>query len=97
MRTGKIGLNRYLHSIGKADNAWCVCNNAYQTVRHIIEECHNFRRQTLRYLKSRVIDDFKLIITQPKFAKHAAQFMVATGLLDQFSYITDKQSTLTEE
>ena len=97
MRTGKIGLNRYLSQIGKADDPWCECQNAYQTVRHIIEDCPNFRHQRLRYLKSRVIREYKLILSQPEYSKAVAQFMVATGLLDQFRYITDKQSGLNEE
>jgi hypothetical protein len=39
-----------------------------------------------------VIHDLKLILSQQDFSNAAAHFMVVTGLLDQFSYITDKQS-----
>jgi hypothetical protein len=90
MRTGKIGLNRYLHKIGKADSARCGCNNSWQTVRHIIEDCFQFRELRKKFLDTRVFPDYRLALTDLKTAINTAKFIIATSLLDQFRYFIDK-------
>jgi ribonuclease HI len=86
MRTGKIGLNDYLHKIKKADLPGCPCGMANHTVAHILCDCSFYRRQRKHYLGSIVIRDLTSILNNPKTSVKAANFMLATGLLDQFSH-----------
>lgn len=96
MRTEKIGLNSYLHRIKRADDTFCPCGDGYHTVNHILRECRLFWRQRKAVLGTGFLrNPFTLISTQ-KLVQKAANFIIATGILGQFSYYRDLQSELVE-
>ena len=101
MRTQKIGLNDFLYHFRVPDieTPRCSCGYGNQTVRHVLMKCSNYmelRRETWREERSRadkrvIIDDFRRILTTPKFARKAAYFISNTGLIGQFKDLPQRQ------
>ena len=84
MRTEKTGLTAYLHKTNRADDPWCGCFQAYQTVRHIVEECECLEDTRFTYLGLSYVRDARLFLRDAKLIPKTVKFMLATGLLDQF-------------
>lgn len=90
MRTAKIGLNGYLKRIKRIDTAACECHTSNQTVNYILGECPIYRRFRREFFGAPFIWDVKTILTSLVQASVAANFMLRTGLLLQFSNFRQK-------
>lgn len=62
MRTEKIGLHGYLFKIKRANDLWCGCEQAYQTVRHIIEDYECLVDTRSRFLGSEFVRDTRVYL-----------------------------------
>ena len=82
MRTEKIGHYGYLYKIKRTDDPWCGCKQAYQSVRHIIEDCECLRDTRLKYLGVDFVRDARLYLRDLQLFPKTVAFMLATGLLD---------------
>ena len=80
MRTGKIGLKKFLYerNIPDIDDTECACGEGEETVRHVLTECSQFRelRRTMwadevRKARYNWID-LRTILTTPAYLKKAA-------------------------
>ena len=94
MRTGKIGRHGYLNKINRADDPWCGCEQAYQTVRHIIEDCECLEDTRFTYLGASFVRDARIFLRDLELIPKTVKFMLATGLLDQFARYTKTLSPL---
>jgi hypothetical protein len=85
MRTGKIGLHGYLYQINRSDSPWCGCGQAYQTVRHIIEDYESLGELREQYLGTDSINDARIFLSTTELTPKTTKFMLTTGLLGQFA------------
>ena len=96
MRTEVIGLNAWLASIGVPDvYTRCACGWHAQTVRHVLMFCLLYDRVAL--LQQCGTGDFEVILQDPKWAKHAARWLVASGAMEQFRVAREMQKEQREE
>jgi hypothetical protein len=92
MRTGRIGLSGFLAKIGIHESARCGCDEGIQTPKHVLLECEFYRD-----LRGEMLDkvgklklpgtgrlDYAALVSEPKAARYVAEFMIKTGLLNQF-------------
>jgi hypothetical protein len=93
MRTGRIGLSGFLARIGVHENAQCGCDEGIQTPKHVRLEC-DFYVDTREEMLNRIGDklgpgrlDYATLVSEPKVARHVADFMLKTGLPQQFKAI----------
>ncbi len=92
MRTGKIGLRKFLHerNVPEVKDVRCGCRRGEETVSHVLTECTRFKeiRRTMwaREVRKARLNwiELRIILTTPAYVKKAAQFMQKTDLLGQF-------------
>lgn len=90
MRTGKIGLNSYLHGIKAASvptDRCRGCERRRETLYHVLLECPSFRESRTRYWKGRPPHSLKEILTDTEKSTTAARQLLSLGLLVQFSRV----------
>ena len=101
MRTGKIGLRKFLYErkVPNVEDARCGCRRGEETVRHVLTECPRFKemRRTMwaREVRKARLNwiDLRTILTTPAYVKKAALFMQKTDLLGQFRGLTWSEPT----
>ena len=92
MRTGKIGLQKFLHerNVPEVKDARCGCRRGKETVRHVLTECTRFKEMRRTIWAHEVREarlnwiDLCTILTTPAYVKKAALLMQKTDLLGQF-------------
>ncbi len=98
IRTEKIGLKAFLYSrwVPGVEEEICECG-ARQTARHILHECRLFSKkrrewwaEERRKVKFGVITH-KDMLTKPRYASMAADFMRSTGLIGQYQVLEEDQ------
>jgi ribonuclease HI len=91
LRTGRIGLSAYLSRINRRESARCDCNLGSQTVNHVLLECplHQDERDWMRSALSDqgIALRREELLTRPEARTIVTEFMVKTGLLDQFQAV----------
>lgn len=85
-RTGKIGLLSYLHLIGAENSKNCLCGEGVQSVQHILLCCPELEELREIMWERRRKTDLKTLLELSELAKRAAQFLINTRLLPQFSH-----------
>ena len=87
-RTGKIALNAYLFSIGRAEHPHCHhCPLTRETVRHVLMECPEYedlRVNIFGHHYTHMFYDKRKLLSNPKTAKQVVNFMLQTQVLGQF-------------
>ena len=92
IRTGKIGLRRFLHerNVPEVKDERCGCRRGEETVRHVLTECTRYKEMR-RSMWAREVRKARLnwihlrtILTTPAYVKKTALFMQKTDLLGQF-------------
>jgi hypothetical protein len=83
MRTEIIGLNEWLASVKvQGIPRGCPCGSPTQTVRHILIYCPRYERTDL-ILKCQT-ERLEELIGRAECAKHAARWLVQSGVMEQF-------------
>jgi len=83
LRSGHIGLNSFLHRIGKADSDQCPhCEDKEETVRHFLIECPKYADARARMQKNpRTAHCMVDLLTNPVSFKKVVGYVDATGRL----------------
>lgn len=93
MRTGKIGLNKYLFDIGRAESPYCqhcldnYARHSIQTVRHIVLECPGFSDLRALFPANTNRTSLEELLNCPQTAKLITKHILTSGLLGQFRMV----------
>lgn len=95
MKTGKIGLDSYLHGIRPEEAPSDRCRGYLtdrETVCHVLLDCVACRAQRRRYWKDGILDGLREIFTDAGKTITAARLILSLALLNQ--YIRTNRRTL---
>ena len=84
LRTGKVGFNAFLYD-KRVPGVWsrrCACGQGAMTVQHVLLVCPSWR--DIRQEIGLVRQDIRWALTTREGASLAIQFILRTGLLEQF-------------
>jgi hypothetical protein len=88
LQSGKISLGQYLKSIKVVDTAeYQFFEEYHETVSHVLSEYVELRDQRKEAFGQLFVWDVPALLNVPRLAQKAVQFMLRTGLLDQFKSI----------
>lgn len=90
MKTGKIGLNSYLHGIrpDKATTDRCRgCLVHRETIHHVLIDCPSYRVDRRKYWREGAPHSLREIFTDTQKTVTAAKLMLSLALLHQFSRV----------
>lgn len=87
MRTERIGLADYLfrRRVPTITSPTCTCGHARQTLRHVLTGCPDHRTNRGRMFIAAGTTDYRRLLSTPKGLKAAANWLMKTNLLTQFS------------
>ena len=86
MQTMKIALASYLGTFRAMESTECSCGCGLQDTRHVLIHCKNQAGPQMRHFTqgSRRELDYRAYLTRSDLVPKAVQFILETGLLDQF-------------
>ena len=85
LRTGRCGLNLYLHHFGFNESPYCKCGYGKENVEHYLMECRNYKKQRKKLLKDVGTGKMKMeiLLGDPSMIKHTMIFINATRRLEK--------------
>ena len=95
MKTEKMSLKKFLHikKILGFDSPKCLYKREMQSAKHVLTRCRANTRKRIKMWEENQKKvafgkiSWKMMLTQTKLAKKAAQFMKSFGLIDQFKSV----------
>jgi hypothetical protein len=86
LRTEVIGLKSWLHSVGVPGILpRCACEWEAQTVRHIMIHCLQYTATRAALFRRARSSNLQRILSTPRGGKAAARWLIACGILPQFT------------
>ncbi len=92
MRTGKISLAHFLHTMRVPEffSAHCTCGWIRQDVKHVLLFCLELAEGRQELIDSAGIQDMRQILSTKKGVKAAAKWLMQTGILQQYSLANEQ-------
>lgn len=90
MKTGKIGLNSYLHGIRPDEVTTDRCRGCLtqrETLHHVLLDCSSYRMRRREYWPEGTPYSLKEILTNAQKTVTAARLILSLSLLNQFSWV----------
>ena len=86
MRTGKIGLNTFLHhrKVPGYESPICICGNGLQTPEHLFTNCTDPRSHSLTAMGYTTISEARAALSNPEKASKMAKNLLRSGWLREF-------------
>lgn len=93
MKTGKIGLNSYLHGIRPLDTPTDRCRGCAEqreTLHHVLLDCPSYRESRQKYWGNYPPNSLREILSDTEKTTTAARQLLTLGLLAQFSRVAKR-------